>query len=108
MAEDKWEIYQDHKNEWRWRRIAANGNIVGASTEGYNEQADCEANANHYGFKGEFKPAGKWEFYQDHANEWRWRHTADNGKIIGGSSEGYNNKSDCVANAKQHGCTDEA
>ncbi len=26
---DKWEIYKDHANEWRWRRTAPNDRIVG-------------------------------------------------------------------------------
>lgn len=108
MAEDKWEIYQDNQSQWRWRRSASNGNIVGASTQGYTEKLHCEENAAHYGYNGQFKPAGKWEFYQDNKSEWRWRHTADNGNIVGAASEGYNTKPDCVANAKRHGCPDEA
>lgn len=42
---DKCKIYQDAKNEWRWRRTAANNEIVGASTEGYKNKGDCIANA---------------------------------------------------------------
>lgn len=40
------EIYQDNsiKKEWRWRRTAVNGRIVGASTEGYSNKSDCEEN----------------------------------------------------------------
>ncbi len=39
MNKDKWEFYQDSSSEWRWRRIASNGKIVGASSQGYkNEQ----------------------------------------------------------------------
>ena len=34
----------------------------------------------------------KIEIYQDNVNEWRWRVTATNGRIIGASSEGYKNK----------------
>ena len=40
-----WEIYKDKADEWRWRRTASNGNIVGASTEGYANKKDCIANA---------------------------------------------------------------
>lgn len=29
--DDKWEFYKDNANEWRWRRTASNGRIVGAS-----------------------------------------------------------------------------
>ncbi|EFA4859887.1 TPA: DUF1508 domain-containing protein [Escherichia coli] len=32
---DKWEFYIDSANEWRWRRVASNGRIVGASSQGY-------------------------------------------------------------------------
>lgn len=47
----------------------------------------------------------KWEIYKDNAGEWRWRRTASNGNIVGASSEGYVNKSDCIANAKRNGMT---
>lgn len=32
---DKTTLYQDSNNKWRWRRTAPNGEIVGASTQGY-------------------------------------------------------------------------
>jgi uncharacterized protein YegP (UPF0339 family) len=47
----------------------------------------------------------KWEVYEDNAGEWRWRRTAANGEIVGASSEGYVNKSDCIANARLNGMT---
>lgn len=37
------EIYQDAKNEYRWR-IKTLGEIVGASTEGYINKEDCLKN----------------------------------------------------------------
>ncbi|MBO6524173.1 MAG: DUF1508 domain-containing protein [Balneolaceae bacterium] len=49
---DKWEIYQDNAGEWRWRRIASNGRIVGASSEGYSSRANCVANAQRNGYTG--------------------------------------------------------
>lgn len=42
---DKWELYKDANNDWRWRRTATNGKIVGASTEGYSNRSDCVDNA---------------------------------------------------------------
>ncbi|MDP4021680.1 DUF1508 domain-containing protein [Methylobacterium sp. NEAU 140] len=45
---DTWEIYQS-SGEWRWRRIAANGRIVGASTEGYTNRSHCIENARRNG-----------------------------------------------------------
>lgn len=49
---DKWEFYQDPKGEWRWRRTAPNGKVVGSSTEGYKNRADCVANARRNGYTG--------------------------------------------------------
>lgn len=46
---DTWEIYRDKANEWRWRRTASNGEIVGASNEGYVNKSDCIANAQRHG-----------------------------------------------------------
>lgn len=100
---DSWEFYEDKKGEWRWRRTVGQGNIVGASTEGYKAKADAVKNAEHYGYNGKYNPAGSWELYQDKKSEWRWRHTAVNGNIIGASSEGYKNRADALKNAERHG-----
>ena len=51
-SDDKSEIYKDKQEEWRWRRTAPNGNIVGAATEGYKNRQDCEANAKRNGYTG--------------------------------------------------------
>lgn len=45
----------------------------------------------------------KWTFYKDNAGKWRWTRTAPNGKIVGSSSQGYTNKSDCIDNARRNG-----
>lgn len=45
---DRWEIY-DTSSGWRWRRVASNGRIVGASTESYSSRENCEANARRNG-----------------------------------------------------------
>ena len=52
---DKIELYQDTKNEWRWRRIAVNGRNVGASSEGYVEKSDCLDNAERQFIECEIK-----------------------------------------------------
>ncbi len=95
---DKFEVYQDKRGEWRWRRIATNGKIVGAACESYKSQKDCEANMN----RGE-NPNDKSEFYQDKRSEWRWRRRASNGKIVGAASEGYKSQKDAEANAARQG-----
>jgi uncharacterized protein YegP (UPF0339 family) len=48
--DDKWEFYKDAAGEWRWRRTAPNGNIVGASSEGYKNKLDCVGNAKRHGY----------------------------------------------------------
>lgn len=55
VKKDKIEIYQDKKGEYRWRRIATNGQNVGASSEGYNRKSDCLDNAKRQFIECEFK-----------------------------------------------------
>ncbi|WP_340107450.1 YegP family protein [Pikeienuella sp. HZG-20] len=95
---DKFEVYQDKRGEWRWRRKASNGQIVGAASEGYTSRADAEANMN----RGP-NPKDKWEFYEDKRGEWRWRRKASNGQIVGAASEGYTRRADAEANAARQG-----
>lgn len=45
----------------------------------------------------------KWEFYKDNQNQWRWRRTAPNGRIVGAATEVYINKQDCLNNARRNG-----
>jgi uncharacterized protein YegP (UPF0339 family) len=49
-SNDVTEFYKDKAGEWRWRRRALNGRIVGASTEGYKLRRDCVANAKRNGY----------------------------------------------------------
>jgi uncharacterized protein YegP (UPF0339 family) len=49
---DRWEIYRGGDG-WRWRRVATNGRIVGASAEAYVNKADCVANARRNGMRCE-------------------------------------------------------
>jgi len=95
---DTFEVYQDKRDEYRWRRKAPNGQIVGAASEGYKKKVDCEAN-----MKRGPKDSDKWEFYKDKRGEHRWRRKASNGQIIGAASEGYTKKADAVANAERQG-----
>lgn len=49
---DKWEFYKDAEDKWRWRRTSPNGKIVGSSSEGYINKADCTGNASRNGWNG--------------------------------------------------------
>jgi len=42
---DKLEFYMDEAKEHRWRLTAKNGEIVGASSEGYKNKKECWENA---------------------------------------------------------------
>ncbi|MEL7139202.1 MAG: DUF1508 domain-containing protein [Pseudomonadota bacterium] len=95
---DSFDVYQDKRGEWRWRRKATNGQIVGAACEGYKSKSDCEAN-----MKRGHVASDKWEFYKDKRGEMRWRRMASNGKIVGASTEGYSSKRDAEANAERQG-----
>lgn len=103
---DTWEFYEDKAGEHRWRCTASNGNIIGATTEGYKAKASCTANAERHGYNGNPNNLGgadKWEFYEDKKGEHRWRRTASNGEPVGRSTEGYTSKANCEANAKRMG-----
>jgi uncharacterized protein YegP (UPF0339 family) len=39
--ERKLELYQDKAGEWRWRRVAKNGEVVADSGEGYTRKSDA-------------------------------------------------------------------
>lgn len=58
---DRWEFYKDVRGEWRWRRIAGNGRIVGASSEGYKNRKDCLANAIRDGYEDAVEDASSGE-----------------------------------------------
>ena len=90
----KLDIYQDKSREWRWRKKASNGKIIGAASESYKSRKDCEANASRKNSRD------KWEFYRDKRGEHRWRRKASNGNIVGAACEGFKSKVGCEANAK--------
>lgn len=97
-GKDKFEVYQDKRGEYRWRRFASNGTLVGAATEGFKSEKDCKSNMNR-----KTKDSDKWEFYTDKRGEHRWRCKASNGKIVHASSEGYKAKKDAKSNAERFG-----
>ncbi len=35
-------IYEDNKDEWRWRYRADNNEIIAVSSEGYKNKSDCK------------------------------------------------------------------
>jgi len=47
---DKFHFYRDARKEWRWTLKAPNGEVIGASTEGYKRKKDCVSNAERLGY----------------------------------------------------------
>lgn len=41
-ANATFEVYHDRANEWRWRLVASNGNIIADSGEGYQSKQGVE------------------------------------------------------------------
>lgn len=46
MSRDKTIIFQDKAGEWRWKRVAGNGEIIATSGEGYTRLSDAERAAS--------------------------------------------------------------
>jgi uncharacterized protein len=101
MADYTLDIYKDKKGEFRWRRTATNGEIVGASSEGYSAKKDCEANANRD------TSGDRWEFYKDKAGKHRWRcFSPANKKQVGKSTEAFSSAANAKNNARINGFKD--
>ncbi|WP_422388762.1 YegP family protein [Hymenobacter cyanobacteriorum] len=89
------EFYQDkdHPHQWRWRLKDENGHTVADSAEGYHHKNDCEHGAAVFTRDGVNAPEheGKkgggpvYEYFLDHAQQWRWHFQAANNKIVADS-----------------------
>lgn len=104
--------YQEENSDWRWRVVADNGNIIGASTEGYTRRANAEINfktLGRYCRPTDIKVASEMNerpsnarlplmFYKGEDGDWRWRVQAANGKTVHASTEGYRDKRDATKN----------
>lgn len=98
MADYKLDIYKDKRGEYRWRRTAINGEIVGAASESYASRKDCEANANRD------TAADKWEFYKDKRGGHRWRcFSTINKKQVGKATEAFSSRKNAENNARING-----
>jgi len=95
---DRLEVFQDKRGSYRWRRLDDNGQVVGASSEGYETRAACEANMN----RGP-NPSDKWDFYVDKRGLYRWRRFARNGLVVGSASRGFPDRKAAEENARRQG-----
>ena len=86
------EMYQDAKDEYRWRLKADNGKILATSGQGYKDKSDCTKGVERIQTDANTKL--KFELYEDNKKEHRFRIKATNSQTIGASSEGYTDKAD--------------
>jgi amphi-Trp domain-containing protein len=104
----RFEQYEDSADEWRWRLVHRNGNIIADSSEGYaskqkatqglesvrknapgayvvdtskDEEPEAEGGSN-----------ATFELFEDKGGKWRWRLVHDNGNIIADGGQGYASK----------------
>jgi len=104
------ELYEDSADEWRWRLVHDNGNIIADGGEGYSSKQNAEnglesvkGNAAGARLVDESKDeqeddpdvAGSdatFELFEDSAEQWRWRLVHENGQIVADGGQGYSSK----------------
>jgi uncharacterized protein YegP (UPF0339 family) len=84
------EVYKDATEEWRWRLVHKNGNILADSGESYTRSNDARRAAAR--LRDELD-ALEFEVYEDSAGEFRWRLRGGNNQIVADSGEGYGSRS---------------
>ncbi|WP_244605299.1 HVO_2922 family protein [Halorussus halobius] len=108
------EMYKDKADEWRWRLVHQNGNIVATGGEGYASDRNARrgmrsVKRNALGAEVIWHreaedpdpepdpvledPQATFELYRDDADEYRWRLRHDNGEIIAAAARGFSSKS---------------
>jgi hypothetical protein len=102
------ELYADSADQWRWRLVHDNGNIIADGGEGYSDKRDARSGiesvqANAPGAhvidvsRDEEAPEdggseATFELFRDKADEYRWRLRHDNGNVVADSGQGYASK----------------
>lgn len=51
--ENKWDIFKNSKGQWQWSCSDPNGRFLGASTETFDSEESCVANAQEQGYSPE-------------------------------------------------------
>ncbi len=102
------ELYADSADEWRWRLVHDNGNIIADGGGGYSDKRDAESGIesvqrNAPGAhvidvsRDEEAPDeggsnATFELFRDKADEHRWRLRHRNGNVIADGGQGYSSK----------------
>lgn len=90
----KFEVFQDAKQEYRWRLKNTEGKVVATPGQGYQSKKYCEEavekmknNVN--------SDKVKIEYYEDAGKQTRWRIIASNGQTVASSAFGYATRAEC-------------
>jgi len=97
----RFETFTDKAGGHRWRLVAANGEAIADSGEGYSSRSALEDAVERV---ADLAPqadrltmaAAVVEVHEDSSGEFRWRLRHRNGTILGTSGEGYTRRSDAV------------
>jgi uncharacterized protein YegP (UPF0339 family) len=110
VSDVDFEVYEDNREEHRWRLKAANGEVVATSGEGYASESGAEDAVDRVKRLAPDADAldvglAAFEVYEDEGEEWRWRLRHRNGNVIADSGEGYterNKTHDAIESVKRN------
>ena len=104
----RFELYEDKADEWRWRLVHRNGNIIADSSEGYASKQKARQGLDSVVRNApgayvvdtstdetpddEGGSSATFELFKDKGGKWRWRLVHDNGNVIADSGQGYASK----------------
>lgn len=88
-----YEVYRDTADEWRWRLIHRNGNILADGSEGYASRSNARDAVDRVRSAVESDSDDEFEVYEDDAGDHRWRLIASNGELVADSGQGFSSES---------------
>ena len=106
----RFELYEDAAEQYRWRLVHRNGNIIADGSEGYASKQKAKqglesvrknapgayivdtSKADHAETVEEGGSSATFELFEDSEGKWRWRLVHDNGNIIADCGQGYSSK----------------
>jgi uncharacterized protein YegP (UPF0339 family) len=99
------ELYRDAGDEYRWRLLHENGNILADSGQGYASRQKARQGVDSVQKNVAEGGNAEFEVFEDNAGDYRWRLVHQNGNIIADGGQGYASKSganDAVERARDY------
>jgi uncharacterized protein YegP (UPF0339 family) len=81
------EVYRDAADEWRWRLLHRNGEILADCGEGYSERTSAQDGIE--SVRRLIDEEDAVEIFEDAAGEYRWRLVAENDEIVADGGQGF-------------------